>query len=147
MGDYFKGPGILLVFGTLFASALSGIGGMKLIVDGLSGIGGGTAIAISITTLLGIFVVGVTGVFNGNVSLIIPVMTTIITSTGLAPLPLLHLGLIGCALGSAVTPVAGASLYIASATNVNILTCVKRNLIPVISGGIAAIAVVLLFYV
>ena len=88
-----------------------------------------------------------TGVFNGNVSLIIPVMTTIITSTGLAPLPLLHLGLIGCALGSAVTPVAGASLYIASATNVNILTCVKRNLIPVISGGIAAIAVVLLFYV
>lgn len=31
MGDYFKGPGILLVFGTLFASALNAIGGMKLL--------------------------------------------------------------------------------------------------------------------
>ncbi len=146
MGDYFKGPGILLVFGTLFASALNGIGGMKLIVDGLTGLESGTAIAVAITTLLGIFVVGVTGVFNGNVSLIIPVMTSIIASAGLPTLPFLHLGLIGCALGSAVTPVAGASLYIASATNVSILTCVKRNLIPVICGGITAIIVTMVFF-
>lgn len=99
-----------------------------------------------ITTLLGIFVVGVTGVFNGNVSLIIPVMTSIIASAGLPMLPFLHLGLIGCALGSAVTPVAGASLYIASATNVSILTCVKRNLIPVICGGITAVVVTMVFF-
>lgn len=147
MGDYFKGPGILLIFGTLFASALNGIGGMKLIVNGLTSMGGGTAVAVFVTTMLGIFVVGVTGVFNGNVSLIIPVMTSIIEAGGLPTLPLLHLGLIGCALGSSVTPVAGASLYIASATDVSILTCVKRNLIPIICGGITAVITVMVFFV
>ncbi len=147
MGDYFKGPGILLIFGTLFASALNGIGGMKLIVNGLTSMGGGTAVAVFVTTMLGIFVVGVTGVFNGNVSLIIPVMTSIIEAGSLPTLPLLHLGLIGCALGSSVTPVAGASLYIASATDVSILTCVKRNLIPIICGGITAVITVMVFFV
>lgn len=146
MGDYFKGPGILLVFGTLFASVLNSIGGMKLIVDGLTSFNSGTVIAVALVTFLGIFVVGVTGVFNGNVSLIIPVMTTVIASSGLNTLPLLHLGLIGCALGSAVTPVAGASLYIAGATNVSILRCVKRNLIPIICGGVTAVIMTLVFF-
>ena len=120
---------------------------MKLIVNGLTGMGGGTAVAVFVTTMLGIFVVGVTGVFNGNVSLIIPVMTSIIEAGALPALPLLHLGLIGCALGSSVTPVAGASLYIASATDVSILTCVKRNLIPIICGGITAVSTVMVFFI
>lgn len=146
MGDYFKGPGILLVFGTLFASALNRIGGMKLIVDGLTSFESGTVIAVVVITLLGIFVMGVTGVYNGNVSLLVPVMTSVIASAGLETLPFLHLALIGLALGSSVTPVAGASLYLASATNVNILTCVKRNLIPVICAGLAAAATTMILF-
>lgn len=147
MGDYFKGPGILLVFGTLFAGALNSIGGMKLIVGAISGISGGTVLAIFITTLLGTLVMGITGVFNGNVPLIVPLMTTIIAAGGLPELPLLHLALVGLALGSSVTPVAGASLYIASATNVSILTCVKRNLVPIICGGLVAAATVVIFFI
>lgn len=146
MGDYFKGPGILLVFGTLFASALNSIGGMKLIVNAISSFDGGVILAIFITTLLGTLVMGITGVFNGNVPLIIPLMCSIIEANNLPALPLLHLGLVGLALGSSVTPVAGASLYIASATNVSILTCVKRNLIPIVCGGLAAATMVVLFF-
>lgn len=146
MGDYFKGPGILLVFGTLFASALNSIGGMKLIVNGLTSFESGTVIAVIVITLLGTFVMGVTGVYNGNVSLIVPVMASVIASAGLETLPFLHLALIGLALGSSVTPVAGASLYIASATNVNILTCVKRNLIPIICGGLTAAVTTLVLF-
>lgn len=147
MGDYFKGPGILIIFGTLFANALNGIGGMKLIVNLISGMNGGATLAIFLTALLGILIMGLTGVFNGNVPLIIPLMYSIIEANNLPPLPLLHLALTGLAGGSAVTPIAGASLYVASATNVSILTCVKRNIIPMVSGILVAATTVVVFFI
>lgn len=59
---------------------------------------------------------------------------------------LLHLTLIACGCGVALSPIQSGNIVVASATGLESIDIVKRNAIPIIGGFVVSVMISLLFF-
>ena len=147
MGNAIKGLGVIIIFGTVFASVLNGIGGMNWIVDSLANANMPAAVLLILICILGLVVTLVIGTFLGSISMCIPMAAMVAASTGMNALPVLQIVLLACGVGVALSPIQSGIIAISQSTGVEPLDIIKRNAAPMIIGLAAALVVTLVFYV
>lgn len=146
MGNGLKGLGVIILFGTIFAGIMGKIGGMKEIVALLANLHMNSVAFVMILSVLSFAITWIIGTFLGAISMCIPLATTIAAATGMNPTGLLHLTLIACGCGVALSPIQSGNIVVASATGLESIDIVKRNAIPIIGGFVVSVMVSLLFF-
>ena len=146
MGNGLKGLGVIILFGTIFAGIMGKIGGMKEIVSLLTNLHMNSVAFVIVLSVLSFAITWVIGTFLGAISMCIPLAATIATATGMSPTGLLHLTLIACGCGVALSPIQSGNIVVASATGLESMDIVKRNAIPIIGGFFVALIMSLLFF-
>lgn len=154
--EFYKGMGhafgmacMVGIAGTVFSTALSTVGGIQILAKMLTSISSLTPVAIIVFfSLVYALLFYVTGTFAISMFTILPILNTTFTAMGRADLILPTMMcalLVGQCIGQAVTPISAATLFISGATGVAPTTVSKRNIIPALVGGIAAMIAVLIF--
>ena len=145
MGRLMKDTAPINLFGTTFANAMLGIGGVSAIVSGIASIAGGIVLLIVIS-ILGFLMVALTGSFNGNLALVMPIVREIITITGINPLAAAQIAIFGLAYGGGLCPISAPNMLVVNETKTKMTTLMKRLAIPLIAGNFAAFAATYLLF-
>ena len=136
MGTVMTTTGPILMFGTTFAGVISAVGGMSLVINGVSQVANGE-ILLALVVLTGMLMVALTGTLNGNLALVFPIVREIIQGTGMYPLGAAQAIMFSLTCGAGICPVAGQNLFLAQQTDTDILTIIKRTAIPTLGGFVA----------
>lgn len=124
------------MFGTTFAGVISAVGGMSLVINGVSQVANGE-ILLALVVLTGMLMVALTGTFNGNLALVFPIVKEIVGASGLNALGAAQGVMFGLTAGGGLCPVSGQNLFLAQQTDTDILTIIKRTAIPTLGGFVA----------
>ena len=146
MGNGLKGLGVIILFGTIFAGIMGKIGGMKEIVSLLTTLNINPVAFVIVLSVLSFAITWIIGTFLGAISMCIPLAATIAAATGMNPTGLLHLTLIACGCGVALSPIQSGNIVVASATGLESIDIVKRNAIPIIGGFLVSLVISLIFF-
>lgn len=149
MGSAFGTATIVGIAGTLFSTALTMVGGINLLAAKVASVPN-----LPITVVLVLFTVVhavmffITGSGPVCIFTLLPILNSILTTAGRADLLIpaaLCISVVAQGIGQACTPISAATLFVSGATNVAPTTVSKRNALPSIAGGIAALIAILIF--
>lgn len=154
--EFYKGMGQSFAFacmvgiaGMVFSTALTTVGGIQILANMLTSITGLSILMIIVFfTIIYALLFFVTGTFAISMFSITPILYSTLTSINRPDLfvpTMLCLLLFGQAIGQACTPICAATLFISGATGIPPTAVSKRNALPSIIGGFAAMAAVLIF--
>lgn len=140
MGNSFASVISLIVGASVFTAGINAIGGIALILNGLSGSGAGggiaTVVASAITTVTSL----ITGSGVAAVYAIAPMMPPISAATGMNLLKMMEPIILAGGIGRAVAPVSAAVIIACRMSGVDFMDVIKRNIMPVIVAFISAMA-------
>lgn len=145
MGAVMTTSGPIVIFGTTFSGVLTSIGGMSLFINAVSKVASGYVL-LGIVGVTGLLMVTITGTFNGNLALVFPVVRGIVEGTGINPLGAAQAAMFSLTSGAGLCLVSGQNLFLAQQTDTNILTIIKRSMIPTIGGFIAGFLASVVFF-
>ena len=151
MGDSFGVACMIAVAGMVFSTALTTVGGIQILANWLAAIER-MPVLLLIVVFIAVFALlfYVTGTFAISYFTILPMIYQTVTAAGRTDLvlPVMLCALIcGSAIGQAVTPISAATLFISGAVGIKPTEVSRRNALPCIAAGLAAMAVILIFSV
>ena len=145
MGTIMKTSGPIVIWGTTFAGVMTAIGGMNTLISSVSQVTGGISLLVLVGAA-GLLMVSVTGTFNGNLALVYPIVKEIVAVTGIHALGAAQAIMFSLTSGAGICLVSGQNLFLAQQTDTNILTIIKRSLIPTLGGWAVSFAVCIAFF-
>ena len=149
MGNAFGTATIVGIAGTLFSTALTMVGGIELLATKVASIPNLPMVAVLVLfTVVHAVMFYVTGSGPVCIFTLLPILNTLLTTAGRTDLlipAMLCILIVSQAIGQACTPISAATLFISGATNVAPTTVSKRNMLPSIIGGAAALVAILIF--
>lgn len=149
MGSAFGTATIVGIAGTLFSTALTMVGGINLLAAKVASVPNlPISIVLVLFTVIHALMFYVTGSGPVCIFTLLPILNTLLTTAGRTDLLIpaaLCISVVAQGIGQACTPISAATLFVSGATNVAPTTVSKRNTLPSIAGGIAALIAVLIF--
>lgn len=151
MGNAFGTATIVGIAGTVFSTALTMVGGIELLASKVASIPNlPIAVVLVLFTVLHAVMFFITGSGPVCIFTLMPILNTMLTTAGrqdlLIPAALCIL-VVSQAIGQACTPISAATLFISGTTGTAPTAVSKRNALPAIAGGAAALAAILIFAV
>ena len=148
MGSAFGTATIVGIAGTLFSTALTMVGGINLLASKVASIPNlPISIVLVLFTVIHALMFYVTGSGPVCIFTLLPILNTLLTTAGRTDLLIpaaLCISVVAQGIGQACTPISAATLFVSGATNVAPTTVSKRNALPSIAGGIAALIAILI---
>lgn len=149
MGSAFGTATIVGIAGTLFSTALTMVGGINLLASKVASVPDlPISIVLVLFTVIHALMFYVTGSGPVCIFTLLPILNTLLTTAGRTDLLIpaaLCISVVAQGIGQACTPISAATLFVSGATNVAPTTVSKRNALPSIAGGIAALIAILIF--
>ncbi|MFZ7132170.1 MAG: C4-dicarboxylate transporter DcuC [Eubacteriales bacterium] len=145
MATMIKSTGAILLFATTFSSMISSVGGLAQVVNAISKVMSGYGMMIVIS-FSGIFLLALTGTFYGNLVLITSFMKEVIMATSCNPLAAGFAAAMGMGQGAGLCPVSAAMVLTSTTSKTDLMTLIKRNIAPALSGWLTGIIILVLFY-
>ena len=141
MGNAFANILSLIIMAGIFAQGLIKLGGVNILFDALSNMGNAqfiTIIALSVLSFVGVMVLG-----TGNATWFAfgPLIPNISKQLGLETVAMAVPVQLSASIGRGLSPVSGALLAVTGAADIDMQDLLRRNMIPVIAGQIAMLAV------
>ena len=144
MGKIMESMGPILLFGTTFADVITKAGGMTILVNFCAQFANGTVL-LAIVGLIGFVILFLTGSYMGNVALMFPFVQSVCDVSGMDPVGACTAVLLTMAAGGGICLVSAANLLSCKATNTNIVSVVKRMIVPAVGGAIVVFCASLLY--
>ena len=134
MSMYMKSVAPIALFGTIFSYALRSIGGMDIVVNGLSSISAPVVIILILLFCLCAVVNAVLGNFWAGLSAFVPLATSLAANSGVNSLFLCNQLTIAAGCGACSSPVSSTGIYVACAAEITTVDFIKRNILPLLAG-------------
>ncbi|MFZ7130841.1 MAG: C4-dicarboxylate transporter DcuC [Eubacteriales bacterium] len=145
MGDYTAKVAFIIIAGTVFSASLNRVGGMDVIVESLTNMGGGVLLLTIVGSIVAVVVTASTVSYMANLNVFVPFFLSISNVTGFNAATLGGIANSATGLGTGLTPASGAMLFISGSCGVSPTTIIKRNVIPIVFALIAMIIATFVF--
>ncbi len=129
MGKAFTGLVSILIGINVFSSALTQVGGLKVMANAFASIGG-TGMAIAVVGCIAAFILVAVG---SSISGTLPLFSSLYAGFAATENELINMSrmlIFGASLGSTINPIAPSTMIISGGCDVPVTTIIKRSLIP-----------------
>ncbi len=143
MGKAFVDVVAILVGVNVFSAALNNLGGLNILVNAFSKIGGSEMSIVVIGCIAAFVLVGIGSSISGILPLFASIFAQFATSETVL-VNMVRMLVFSGGLGSGINPVAPTTMIVSGGCDVPITTIIKRSLLPMIASLVTVIVVCLL---
>jgi DcuC family C4-dicarboxylate transporter len=138
MGVAFATVVSVVIAGKVFANGINAIGGMQVIAEVFKGHGGIVSVTI-VGVILYFCILAITASVNGSIPIFAAMFAN--TASGMQLVEMMRPLLLAGGFGYNLSPVSPGIIILSSTCKVDIITIIKRVLIPSIAGSITALTI------
>lgn len=141
MGNAFANILSLIIMAGVFAQGLIKLGGVNILFDALSNLGGAEFLTILALSILSFFGVIILGTGNATWFAFGPLVPDIATKVGLNAIDISVPVQLSASIGRGLSPVTGSIIAVAGVAEIEIQELIKRNVVPIVVGELVMIIV------